>query len=89
MVVEMVLLKGGIGSIYSPNWQLKNHLYTTYSPCRTWVVIDEGIPGERGCLGYAKQGYVGVPLDYRLGCPPQVASHHQDDIIFLGSGIPT
>ena len=32
MVVEMVPLKGGIGSIYSPNWQyipLIYHLYTT------------------------------------------------------------
>ena len=37
MVVEMVPLKGGIGSIYSPNWQyipLIYHLYIAF-----WGVI--------------------------------------------------
>ena len=33
MVVEMVPLKGGIGSIVHPPIGSIYHLYTTYSPC--------------------------------------------------------
>ena len=36
----LVPLKGGRWwHSPSPNWQEKYHLYTTYSPCRTWGVI--------------------------------------------------
>ena len=50
MVVEMVPLKGGIGGI-SPNWQEKYHLYTTYSPCRTWGMKNATyLPPFRGTI---------------------------------------
>ena len=34
----LVPLKGGRWHSPSPNWQEKYHLYTIYSPCRTWGV---------------------------------------------------
>ena len=42
MVGMLVPLTGGVGYVAnrpSPNWQVLYHLYTTYSPCRTWGVI--------------------------------------------------
>ncbi len=41
MVGMLVPVKGGrlVAGRPSPNWQEKCHLYTTYSPCRTWGVI--------------------------------------------------
>ena len=44
--------------------------------------------GERGCLGYAKQGYVGVPLEISLG---QIEASSRDlgpQMVVKSKGIP-
>ena len=48
----LVPLKGGRWHSPSPNWQEKYHLYTTYSPCRTWGVKNATDPT---CYGNQKQ----------------------------------
>ena len=40
-----------------------SHTPFTPFPNSLWVGIPATFGGERGCLGYAKQGYVGFPLE--------------------------
>ena len=49
----------------SPNWQEKYHLYTTYSPCRTWgVKYAIPIPPNLQGTGIPTIDIFTIPLEY-------------------------